>query len=312
MGEAIVLDTEQGTNLQAILEAGGVVGVSTRGSGVQNKDGTISNYRISSVDVVSQPANTGGQFVTAVYEDERPVNRTDNNDGLDDGNVRRRRRSKLAHILSRLNRMRPRRNHVIINPRLKGLTNDPAAHSSAARTTHPSKRGNQGMKEAFPNTDGKRYLSPDSKLPTTKDKPKHLRPKGSKKGMLEAVDADALHESLGWVLKAVSMAVADNQLSKSSALYRTAKVAHKGYKAYQQGKPKTVTTKNTNLTQVLSKGTTNMPRSSMKRESVELRTPEAEARDNLLMSWQSQNKDGRRTQMIANMINGQEKLKGEF
>jgi hypothetical protein len=259
-----------------------------------------------------------------VYEDEElaegePASRTDNVDGLA-GNPPRRRRSKmlrrvLAHINSVYEHRRGSRSHVIINPRLKGPQNDSATKSDAARTTHPSKRANQGMKkEDFPNTDRKRYLSPDSKVPTTKGKPKFLRPKGSKKGMLETVDADSLHESLGGVLKAVSMAVADNQLAKGSALYRAAKTAYKGYKAYQQGKAKPI--KNTNLprspTQVLSKGTTNMPRSSMKRESVELRTPDAEARDNLLMSWQSQNKDGRRTQMIANMIDGQEKLKGEF
>jgi hypothetical protein len=59
------------------------------------------------------------------------------------------------------------------------------------------------MKEDFPSTDGKRYLSPDSKGPTTKGrKPKHLKPKGARISLEHQI---ALDEALvGGMLKAVA------------------------------------------------------------------------------------------------------------
>jgi hypothetical protein len=70
VGTAVVLDTPPGRTLQAILETGGAVGVSTRGIG-ETSNGIIQSYRLLGVDVVSSPST--GEAVNALYEDAAPM-----------------------------------------------------------------------------------------------------------------------------------------------------------------------------------------------------------------------------------------------
>ena len=252
-GEATVLDTPNGTILQKIIEGGGTVGMSTRGVGVQGKDGTISNYTLTGIDVVAHASSPSARKVQAIYEDEElqerccdedePANNTKNVAGLDAPPGKRLKRI-LASINSLYARRRNTRDHVVINPPLKDDPDRTHGTSPAARTTHPQRRNRMGMKEDFPNTDGKKYLSPDSKVPTTKGKPKFLRPRGSKKGMLEQVTLD--EAVVTGMLKAVATHYGTKALRSTPVgkdLYGAAKEMHK---AWRSQKPKTAT-KNTNL-----------------------------------------------------------------
>jgi len=62
MGEAEILNTTEGKNLQAILEGGGKVGVSSRGFGttkpnMKGEDVVQDDYRLMTFDFVADPAN---------------------------------------------------------------------------------------------------------------------------------------------------------------------------------------------------------------------------------------------------------------
>lgn len=62
MGEAEILDTAEGRNLKAILDAGGQVGVSSRGFGTtrpntEGVDVVQDDYRLMTFDFVAEPAN---------------------------------------------------------------------------------------------------------------------------------------------------------------------------------------------------------------------------------------------------------------
>jgi hypothetical protein len=56
-GTAEILDTEAGLNLKAILQAGGEVGVSSRGFGTVNEEGVVNDdYQLITFDFVALPA----------------------------------------------------------------------------------------------------------------------------------------------------------------------------------------------------------------------------------------------------------------
>lgn len=63
VGEAEILNTTEGKNLKAIIEAGGAVGVSSRGFGTtrpgkMGEDIVQDDYRLMTFDFVAEPANT--------------------------------------------------------------------------------------------------------------------------------------------------------------------------------------------------------------------------------------------------------------
>jgi hypothetical protein len=72
VGEAEVLDTERGRNLKAILQAGGRVGISSRGYGSTSKDDkghdvVGDDYRLVTFDFVADPADQNA-FPDVFYE----------------------------------------------------------------------------------------------------------------------------------------------------------------------------------------------------------------------------------------------------
>jgi hypothetical protein len=136
IGTAVVLDTDKGRELRGILEAGGTVGMSTRGRGSMNEDGIVGpDYQIIAVDVVSDPSI--GEPVNALYESGGPVPVTHAGEpmaGLDanaPAKKKRRRRPALDEIIRRLNA-----NH--------GMARGPAV------TTQPTLKGNDNMKAETP------------------------------------------------------------------------------------------------------------------------------------------------------------------
>ena len=77
IGKAKVLDTPCGKIIQAMLEGGVVLGVSTRGSGTvkQGKNGiseVCEDFRLHTVDAVMNPSAPKA-IVTAVYENEQAL-----------------------------------------------------------------------------------------------------------------------------------------------------------------------------------------------------------------------------------------------
>lgn len=71
-GEAEVLDTDRGRNLKAILQAGGVVGISSRGMGEtrtneKGEEVVQDNYRLMTFDFVADPADQHA-FPEVFYE----------------------------------------------------------------------------------------------------------------------------------------------------------------------------------------------------------------------------------------------------
>lgn len=75
VGESEVLNTEQGKNLKAIVEAGGTVGVSSRGYGSTKKDENgydvvQEDYTLLTFDFVADPAN-GASYPKFFNEDQK-------------------------------------------------------------------------------------------------------------------------------------------------------------------------------------------------------------------------------------------------
>jgi hypothetical protein len=197
IGEALVLkNTPQGKTLIGILEGGGAVGVSTRATGDVNKDGYVTNCKIFAIDVVSNPANTGGEFVQAFYESEKSL--FDEDFSFVDHMIEVTANEDTRRILKNMKAKRQKQN-VIINPKYIDHDEDKRGTSSAAQTTHPAKRGHQGMKQEgqMRLSKGDRYVDPkdDSKDSSSnknpfpsKHKPRHLKVGGGSKVKLEHTD----------------------------------------------------------------------------------------------------------------------------
>ena len=76
MGTAYILDTDQGRNLKAILDAGGAVGVSSRGFGttkpnLKGEDVVQPDYRLMTFDFVAEPAMSSA-YPKVSMEDTEP------------------------------------------------------------------------------------------------------------------------------------------------------------------------------------------------------------------------------------------------
>ncbi len=77
MGEAEILDTAEGRNLKAILDAGGQVGVSSRGFGTtrpntEGVDVVQDDYRLMTFDFVAEPANVTS-YPSIHVENKKPA-----------------------------------------------------------------------------------------------------------------------------------------------------------------------------------------------------------------------------------------------
>jgi hypothetical protein len=76
MGTAYIMDTDQGRNLRAILDAGGAVGVSSRGFGttrpnLKGEDVVQPDYRLMTFDFVAEPAMSSA-YPKVSTEDTEP------------------------------------------------------------------------------------------------------------------------------------------------------------------------------------------------------------------------------------------------
>ena len=67
MGRLKIIDTHMGKTARAMLEAGGKLGVSSRGSGNVDYDGKVSDFEIITVDIVATPSAPDAKPV-AIYE----------------------------------------------------------------------------------------------------------------------------------------------------------------------------------------------------------------------------------------------------
>ena len=96
-GSAIILDTQKGRDLYAILKAGGRVGASTRGHGVLSKDGkTIDEdtYALTTVDFVADPSSQGAYLSS--FTEGVDVLRLDDILGKDEGGKGRHRKVEMG------------------------------------------------------------------------------------------------------------------------------------------------------------------------------------------------------------------------
>ncbi len=67
MGKLKIIDTPMGSTAKAMLQAGGKLGVSSRGSGNVDFDGRVSDFEIVTVDLVATPSAPDAKPV-AIYE----------------------------------------------------------------------------------------------------------------------------------------------------------------------------------------------------------------------------------------------------
>ncbi len=67
MGKLKIINTMMGQTARAMLEAGGKLGVSSRGSGNVDYDGMVSDFEIVTVDIVATPSAPDAKPV-AIYE----------------------------------------------------------------------------------------------------------------------------------------------------------------------------------------------------------------------------------------------------
>ncbi len=67
MGRLKIIETDMGKIARAMLEAGGKLGVSSRGSGNVDYDGRVSDFEIITVDIVATPSAPDAKPV-AIYE----------------------------------------------------------------------------------------------------------------------------------------------------------------------------------------------------------------------------------------------------
>lgn len=67
MGRLKIIDTDMGRTARAMLEAGGKLGVSSRGSGDVDYNGIVSDFEIVTVDIVATPSAPDAKPV-AIYE----------------------------------------------------------------------------------------------------------------------------------------------------------------------------------------------------------------------------------------------------
>ena len=67
MGKLKIINTMMGNTAKAMLEAGGKLGVSSRGSGDVDFDGVVSDFEIVTVDLVATPSAPDAKPV-AIYE----------------------------------------------------------------------------------------------------------------------------------------------------------------------------------------------------------------------------------------------------
>jgi hypothetical protein len=67
MGRMKIINTMMGQTAQAMLDSGGKLGVSSRGSGGVNYDGIVEDYEIITVDIVATPSCSSARPV-AIYE----------------------------------------------------------------------------------------------------------------------------------------------------------------------------------------------------------------------------------------------------
>lgn len=56
MGRLRIIDTPMGNIAQAMLEVGGKIGVSSRGTGELDYNGIVHNYQVSTIDIVCTPS----------------------------------------------------------------------------------------------------------------------------------------------------------------------------------------------------------------------------------------------------------------
>jgi len=66
-GKLKLIDTPCGLIVRSILEAGGKLGVSSRGSGNVGHDGTVSDFEMVTVDIVAQPSAPSA-YPKSIYE----------------------------------------------------------------------------------------------------------------------------------------------------------------------------------------------------------------------------------------------------
>ena len=67
LGRLRIIDTHMGKTAKAMLECGGRIGVSSRGSGNVDYDGKVSDYEIITIDLVATPSGPDCKPV-AIYE----------------------------------------------------------------------------------------------------------------------------------------------------------------------------------------------------------------------------------------------------
>lgn len=69
IGKSLILDTDHGRNLKAILDKGNI-GISSRGLGTVDSNGWVNeNYKMLTFDAVGNASNFGSTVMDKVYED---------------------------------------------------------------------------------------------------------------------------------------------------------------------------------------------------------------------------------------------------
>jgi hypothetical protein len=112
-GRSEVLDTNAGKNLKSILNAGGRMGVSSRGSGEtrKNREGLleVSKFNLVSLDVVAEPST--GELFQHVYEavltEETKAQESRRGNKLTDENLRSRSAEIIQNLMAMLRNAGP-------------------------------------------------------------------------------------------------------------------------------------------------------------------------------------------------------------
>lgn len=69
-GKSKILPTETGKTVEIIIEAGGVVGISSRALGKVDNNGVVSNLKLCTFDIVSDPSSQSA-FVEGILESKQ-------------------------------------------------------------------------------------------------------------------------------------------------------------------------------------------------------------------------------------------------
>lgn len=69
-GKSKILPTETGKTVEIIIEAGGLVGISSRALGIVDKNGIVSQLKLCTFDIVSDPSSQDA-FVEGILENKQ-------------------------------------------------------------------------------------------------------------------------------------------------------------------------------------------------------------------------------------------------